>query len=291
MLLAGGYLTQQGGSVLYCPSNTVNAGAPWLARPTTAGWDSPETVNKALTRIMTMDGDDPFLTTGGRSYWSDGDWDAYFGQLPFWPYQKNDYAMYTQTEWKWPAPGYATKAYWVHWDSGVHRCGRHNSIMGNYQIRPVKQDHAFVSRKLDDVAGQAVASDAIWGFYGRSRWYSGAAYNLMYGYPSPLPIDGWDNGLIFDPTGVSPWGYENATDYRPDMWVSNHDSAYNVLFSDGSVKTFADAGRAFYKWTVTKRMTTQSYKRDGSIEPGWPVSLQKTTELFETYFDPLYAQD
>ena len=131
------------------------------------GADPARQVNKALTKIMRIDIDDPFLTTGGRSYWSDGDWNAYFGQYPFFPYRRGMSAStYSQVQWTYPTNR-------TYQPDLAHGGGSDATIVGNYQIRPVAEDHAFVSRKLDDVAGLAVASDAIWGFYARHRGGSG----------------------------------------------------------------------------------------------------------------------
>ena len=68
----------------------------------------------------------------------------------------------------------------------------------------------------------------------------------------------------------------------PYYW-SNHDAAYNVLFSDGSVKTFSDAGRSIYKYFVTEKLAGT---------PGMKATVQDTHRaVWEQYFDPLYAQD
>ncbi|MFH0962684.1 MAG: hypothetical protein V2A58_01585, partial [Planctomycetota bacterium] len=70
-------------------------------------------------------------------------------------------------------------------------------------------------------------------------------------------------------------------------WIERHDSAYNVLFGDGSVKTFSDSGKSLMKQYI--------------LRSGWnvagqtripPVGMaQKVQYLWQTYFDQLYAQD
>jgi len=63
---------------------------------------------------------------------------------------------------------------------------------------------------------------------------------------------------------------------------SNHDAAYNVLFTDGSVKTFSDAGKSLYKFFAT-------YKANSG---GWNPTIAETQRVvWEQYFDSLYAQD
>jgi len=65
------------------------------------------------------------------------------------------------------------------------------------------------------------------------------------------------------------------------LWTSNHDMAYNVLFTDGAVKTFSDAGLSLFKSVVAAKVAND----------GGPISPEVEGGLFETYFDPLYAQD
>ena len=262
LLYAGGYLTQQGATVMYCPSTTVNLGAPYTGRSTGSGIDDVEKVNRALMAVMRYDPDDVFWTSNGKSFWSDGDRDALFGQYHFFPYKSGaNVHMYDKAQPPVPAVN-------CHWrsrnDDNVHRDDA--AIMGNYSIRPIAGDDVVISYPREDVAGKALASDAIWGFY--PRWGG------RYGDSDPYfaTPDGADAGWC---------KWNSASDYRPDMWSGNHDNAYNVLFEDGSVKTFSDAARTFYKWHVGERV----------LSGGAPIRLSRMVELWETHFDPLYAQD
>jgi len=69
-----------------------------------------------------------------------------------------------------------------------------------------------------------------------------------------------------------------------NRFAENHDAAYNILFPDGSVKTFADSGRSIMKYQAilygTSGCTAASY---------WPA--QMVAPVWETYFDSTYAQD
>jgi len=70
-----------------------------------------------------------------------------------------------------------------------------------------------------------------------------------------------------------------AEECTRDYYWSNHDAAYNVLFADASVKTFSDAGLSLFKTIVLRHITSR-------------VLLQHDkAELYELYFDGLYAQD
>ena len=255
LLFSGGYLTQQGASVMYCPSNSINMGAEY---PGYTGVDSPEDINTYVKKVMQADPDDVFWTTNGKSFWSDGDWDAMFGQYPFFAYKRSlnvsAYGGYNGT---------ACNHIWCR-DNNYRR---DTSIMGNYSIRPIIGNAVVISYPREEVAGKALASDAIWGFY--PRW----------GGP-----DSWTARYLSTPHGAeSGYCMYNAASYfRPDMWSGNHDNAYNVLFEDGSVKTFADAGKAFYKWHVAQRVGSSN---------GLPIRLSRMVELWDQYFDPLYTQD
>ena len=80
-------------------------------------------------------------------------------------------------------------------------------------------------------------------------------------------------------------------------FVANHDGAYNVLFTDGAVKTFSDAGQ------VVRNVLTATDLTDGSAgdddknytAPGAGSSEQnditRTTNTFGVYFDLIYTQD
>ena len=55
---------------------------------------------------------------------------------------------------------------------------------------------------------------------------------------------------------------------------------YNVLFTDGSVKTFSDSGLSLFK-------RLQYFQSTNNPRP----RLRQIGELYEIYFDNLYAQD
>ena len=257
LLFSGGYLTQQGASVMYCPSNSINMGAEY---PGYTGVDSPEDINTYVKKVMQADPDDVFWTTNGKSFWSDGDWDAMFGQYPFFAYKRGMNVTIYATAYRGDLPD---NHIWCR----ENEYRRDTSIMGNYSIRPIVGDNVVISYPREEVAGMALASDAIWGFY--PRWGG---------------TDSWQGRYLSTPQGAEAGDcrYNLASHYRPDMWSGNHDNAYNVLFEDGSVKTFADAGKAFYKWHANLRI---------SLSGGRPIRLSKMVELWEQYFDPLYAQD
>ena len=272
LLLAGGYLTQNGASVLDCPSRSVpNGNYPGLS---TSATDQAPTRNANLKKYISLDPTSPFLTTGGKSLWSTT------GRMGAW-----DYAYYSP---------YTTSQCWEHHygpagSTGGQRtfpvapcwylspgAARHYptggfcTMVGSYTVRLSDEDWSWNSYKLDEIQGKAVASDAIWGFWGRFYIGGSASY---YSTPS-------------SGSGQGQCTYTNVSDYNPMQWISNHDQSYNVLFADGSVKTFSDGGMQFYKACLKERVLNGPAGANG-----YPETNAFIAGLVERYFDPLYAQD
>jgi len=254
LLFSGGYLTQKGAAVMDCPSRTFPEGRHWLRYENRAGF--PERFSVAWTdnfvswsqQGMTFDADEPFWTTNGTIKWTNDDYVGAF----------------------WPAdflPGKTNSMDWIHNEGGgsgvppdpcnitsgsSSYMGRRCYIQGSYMVRPAKgSQNTYQSYKLQYVEGKAIASDALWAFYHQD------GYNRT----------GWATLKI------------NMEECKIGYWWSNHDLSYNVLFSDGSVKTFSDAGLSLFK-------TAALFKPGASA-----VTTAEKAKLYELYFDPLYAQD
>ena len=277
LLYAGGYLTQQGASVLDCPSRILpesgNQEPAERAAVDASGEQAVRDWKATLNRMMTFDPDEPFWTTGGKACWSNGDdygsfdWMAaagnhispsfgsmgVYGQMAY----RATYNFATRTR---------DNTYSYYYSGGYWpaKCGESPkmwcNIIGSYMVRPENvDDYSLNSYKVDEIAGKAVASDAIWGFFGRSnaRWHSQ--------WPASI-----------DPTK---WYYTSSqpNTLSTRWWASNHDNAYNVLFTDGSVKTYSDAGLSLYK-SFCVRLTEVP-------------ELRYTGQIYANYFDALYAQD
>ena len=275
LLFSGGYLTQQGGSVLACPSQSGFPGAvdevvaAALSSSTKgAGWQTN------MKNRLTADPTEPFWTTAGLARWSNGDG---VGELlySYWPTSgvPANGVCYTAGN-----EGYRTDSTKYHggsWNrAGSSLCqgdsNRDNlcSVMGSYQVRPdgegikgpyTSERLTWNSYRLDDVAGQAVASDAVLGFFGRAASWRTDGLNYVTPSTSGLPL-------------------------KQNMYYANHDNAFNVLFADGSVKTFSDAGLSIYKYILT------GYLQWGATE-GKSMTLYQMSGIWDRYFDGLYAQD
>ena len=284
-LLAGGYLTQQGGSVLACPSRHLGEGFQAIGSPN-AGAYTPMSqayaeryITEYVHAALTFDGAEPFFTTGGKVAWSNGDgvgdgnYNGYGWRVAGYdmPATFNPEPEYSQDQSKggtWPTqtpPGGWTAAGMTSdqtcfaqgiasYAGDMSRC----IIVGSYQMRGAKgSTRIHLSYKLDRIQGKAIASDSTYHGY----FVNGSNYYR----PSP-------GGAIL----------RFAVDLNPTYWMSNHDAAYNVLFTDGSVKTFSDAGKSIYKFFTMGKINNS----------GWAVSVDAAHRVvWQTHFDPLYAQD
>ena len=77
------------------------------------------------------------------------------------------------------------------------------------------------------------------------------------------------------------------------FWVSSHDGAYNVLFYDGSVKTFSDAGLSLFKtYAQIIQGNRVAYGSGGYNWINYPPRIKQLEDrIWRTYFDSLYAQN
>jgi prepilin-type N-terminal cleavage/methylation domain-containing protein/prepilin-type processing-associated H-X9-DG protein len=102
-------------------------------------------------------------------------------------------------------------------------------------------------------------------------------------------------------------GTTGSSDPRQNSWgagggggfIANHDGAYNVLFTDGAVKTFSDAGQVVRNvLTATEDNTAapddKNYTQVGDDGVGITSEQNDTSRsenTFGTYFDLIYTQD
>jgi len=99
-------------------------------------------------------------------------------------------------------------------------------------------------------------------------------------------------------------GTRGSFDHRQNSWgagdgggfIENHDGAYNVLFTDGAVKTFSDAGQVVRNVLTATAQTTSSTPDDKNytdVGPGSPEQndISRSENTFGVYFDLIYTQD
>ena len=277
LLFRGGYLTQKGGAVLLCPSPR---GKP---EPTEMGfiadadgdgnaWTTAhaDLMSDRIIQAVMNDPDEPFWTTGGQAAWSDGDW---FGSAGM-GIMLNQSGSYGGDFLWWQevsrSSGFRVYGNKIDAGTGLDQCDggvgdtyswNHTrcNIMASYQVRPDRSGTTWNSYNIDEIQGKAVASDCVYG------WIWRVNINQRGGSTQP--------------------GFRTAyalEELRYESFISSHDTSYNVLFTDGSVKTFGDAGKNLYKSHLNLTIADGSY---GALR------LAYQNQLWREYFDPLYAQD
>ena len=263
LLYSGGYLTQKGAAVLSCPSQVGFAQGidPVLVEYLYSEGDARK-MSEWAKRRLTFDPEEPFWTSNARLRWANGNvigegsldaqtdhWEVHYPADPegLWV----DSSVY----WGGQAARLCTPS------ETTSRC----FIIGSYQVRPLGSTLlTWNSRKLDDIEGKAVASDAVYGFFPRSAKLR------------------WDPGWTYEPCYATSTRLTALADF-----TSSHDSAYNVLFTDGAVKTFSDAALAIYK--LLRLRMALGYATYAGYSSSY--SLIDVEDVYAQYFDPLYAQD
>ena len=266
LLFVGGYLTQKGAAVMDCPSRNTPQGEHYVLYPASGGgvlkWPSESDAREYIAKAKEgwlFDSDDPFWTTNGRATWADGDLvGTYTEMIDAYDHMNQDLPKGQSGR---SCPAFGGHVWALTWldecegDDENTRC----TIIGSYMTRPtnIGTDRlpVYQSWTLDKLQGSAVASDGVWGFW----LYTGRWYNEWTPFMNV------------------------AEECQRDYWWTNHDNAYNVLFADGSVKTFSDAGLSFFKDAVQVRL--------GRTYPYADLSLVDLADLYARYFDSLYAQD
>ncbi|MFH0964431.1 MAG: type II secretion system protein [Planctomycetota bacterium] len=259
LLLSGGYLTQKGGSVLDCPSRKLVDVKPTYPVPVPANYpppDDPQTAWNNQTRFLPTA---VFFTTGGKVYWRAPTDNVYMSATI------GDTHASVMANYAWRS--YCNGTNWGAYQQPNCMNGSNKGsfcwIVGSYMTRPQNgKGPSWQSYKLDDIAGKAIASDAMWGFFRRY----GDGVTKLYGSTR-------NDEVRYD---------HSIPDHLTDKYyTSNHDRSYNVLFTDGSAKTFSDAAASLLKAEALIKMNNQ----------GLPPLAAEKGLWWEIYFDPLYAQD
>ena len=286
LLFTGGYLSQKGGSVLDCPSLHYDA--------------KYDEYGSNPASIYDMDNDSPLFTSGGK---------LAIGSNPL-----NTTGNYSNT---YAAPmlhGEMT-ACWGGRPEMRHFCNVETGspatnaiqcfVIGNYTIR---QPHDFLH------------DSAKWGDAMRQEKYRGKAVisdglNFMFFHYQNFYMNNSTNGAGYLGWPWREGGCTREVVHTPAQLITqainNHDRSFNVLFEDGSVKTYADpsnfvateamfanagynytadiAGKAFKDWTASLGTATTNAIGTDSTAAVYGCGLERT--VWKLYFDPLYAQD
>jgi len=262
LLFSGGYLTQQGAPVLDCPSRTKPPGFRYVNEQFGTGIlhfaseDDTRTFIKRCDKQWRQAPYAPFWTSNGKVTWSSNDQQGTLSMETFYAVTNSWYNIpdegYATLDWGSSQKDWGLCATESYYDMG--KC----TILGSYQVRNgTGSDPIFQSWKLKEMMaeGKAVASDSIYAYF-------------HY------------NNFTWGPSATSYFMTYSDECTREYVWM-NHDMAYNVLFADGSVKTFSDGGLSLTKSLALAQM-------GGS----WNVVTQHDKGIiYELYFDKLYAQD
>ena len=277
ILFAGGYLTQQGSSVMNCPSRTYDkVGGQYYQSLWNGRMNDVKAGVQYRANSLLHDSNEPFYTSGGKIAWANADGIGEIGIQG--PINSGYYKGISLSSYWFPCEETRAAA-----DSGIYgpiilrprgETSRgctgttsmevpHNYclITGTYAVRVDDEasDYTWNSWRIDDIQGLAVVSDAVHNFY----------------HAPDLWIRRSEGTWIFANFGV-------AGRLERQDWFSNHDMGYNVLFTDGSVKTFSDAGLSLYKDILYAKTF---------LSAGSPLNVGQKAEIVNKYFDSLYAQD
>ena len=257
LLYAGGYLTQKGASVMDCPSRSID-----LFRRYAAAYSGTHN-SKANVYQLQFDATEPFWTSGGKWIEGNGTFDKSTPETA-----KGNIAAGFTTSWSNTPylPIERCRGTATVYDALGVQC----NILGSYEMRDsdTKGEVHYGAMKLDEAqnGAKALASDAMYGNLTQSLQHSAGNASAT----GPLYVAGASLQMYW--------------------WVSNHDSAYNALFPDGSVKTYSDAGKNLQKAFLVLSESNK-YTAYGQTSFAYVNTTQKATQLWPNYLDPLYAQD
>ena len=273
LLLSGGYLTHQGGPVLDCPSRYI-----------------PDGYGAASSDRWTWVNSHPFYSSGGRQFWSQDPLYDGFGTDD--PDQRMNYYGLWGLGTTTPGGPYteiidaAERACYRAGVGLVHRA--QCWLFGSYSMRQRRQLQMGVpappeAMRHEKLAGRAIASDSLVGILGNP----GENPDHELGWSAVWFNPGLGRDMFF-PINRDEWGR---------AFQANHDGAYNVLFADGSVKTWGDSAR------IVKNaiLDATPYENTWNLPPwGFIIYLSQVSVpegpdlerlVWRVYFDSLYAQD
>jgi len=257
LLWSGGYLTSKGAQILYCPSNN----------------SATDSVEKRLDRIYSYDKDEPFWTSKGIVTRSNinGIGDASGSGLA----SGNPYRCYGTYNLN---------------NVGGDISGMYCLVLTNYSIRftrhvthsfPVTFDRVgFLSAKLEQVGSVGVVADNLsLGQFGYQLGLVNEGIRPASTLPNPR-IDNEKAHLVANRDAFMKYLRGHST--------TNHDSSYNVLFTDGAVKTYGDGNNnvmwGYLHVTAWSSWIVPPSERYGS----WAYGLEMERGVWEAYLDTAY---
>jgi len=263
LLWTGGYVTSKGAQILYCPSD-----------------NSADKVQEAgYSKVAQYDANEPFWTSKGHVTLSDADG---YGDTKGW--YNMQYHSYCYTD----MATYATRSWgadnYPHYGGPGINSNSFCQVLSNYTIRVTRYGEKLSTAndyywgdnagKLERMGSIGIVSDNL-GLVERGRW-------------STWNSSGWLSGGAPNPA----YRDQIMADIKKYLHT-NHDSSYNVLFSDGAVKTYGD-GSSNVLWAYAYVVATQGSQTDrpptatGGNEA---IANWMETKVWKPYLDSAYRQD
>ena len=271
LLLSGGYLSQKGSSVLACPSMHLNRKYITSDKGWGVFWWEAQ-----LPAQFEYDADEPFFTSAGKYYKANGIVNG--GENTMRNNSGVGMELWATASPAWAQPVNPCLGVPLLTDHSGGGGGSRCTILGSYELRDSESTGVvhYSSFRIRDAAGVGVVSDAVYSMLPAVLSLSvGTCTNSYPGWPDY----NWD-----------PADWETGNFKVSGFWGSNHDNAYNVLFPDGSVKIFSDAGLSLKK-SVILHIASHPQTEGTTLYYSVPHPFEKVNLIWNTYFDPLYAQD
>jgi len=254
LLWTGGYVTNKGAQILYCPSDN----------------SSRKVKEHRYSSVGKYDADEPFWTSKGSVTRSDidgyGDTKNWYN-VQYHSFCYDDYSDYRSSE--WGADGYP------HYGATINSSS-YCQVLSNYTMR-ITRSGDFASEpsylldnaaKLEEAGSIGIISDNL-GLVERGRW---ATWNS----------NGWTLTA-------------NRSEIMSDIKAyihTNHDSSYNVLFTDGAVKTYGDgSGNVIWSYAQVVASHGSQTDRPPTSTNNEAVSNWMETKVWKPYLDTAYQQD
>ena len=270
LLLSGGYLGRNGGVVLDCPSR-----------------DGGDETAKNRRDAFVCDMNDPFFTSGGKTWKTDcdnyGDY-AHFANAPEDPLCAwRPSSRGSRGPFAGPPPGMRPPMGPGGPPPGARRSppgGMRRTAVPAPEPAGVVDDPSPLTARQKGLRNQScclVGTYSIRVRYDEKR-FSRIAIERDAG-PSAVVSDTLAGWVWVDPTVGTDLGH----------YVTNHHTVWHVLFTDGSVKTFADGARCVRN--AQERGTDMNGGESETPSNFGPSGAYYDSHVFSLYFDPLHAAD
>jgi len=266
LVWAGGYITQKGAQILYCPSDQ-------------SGPDAEYTDIGLFRKLISYDADEPYFTSNGEIVRSNND---------------------GLGDWHYRGPGGSWDQNDTYGPQYYHSCNNGSSditldycmVLSSYTLRLTNlgegwRGYAYripdQAAKLERLGKRGVVSDNLLHSLNKLGWkWETAGWTVASGDDRNLANQSYRQAIMND---LLKYG------------VYNHEASYNVLFADGAVKTFADGSRELL-WSYAIDVEAIWEIGGGWCAPGGggvrgsqspPFSM--TRHVWEPYLDTAYQQD